>query len=92
MNFFIVRIFQLMRSAHKTLMQGVRGDKKQPGVFRMSQNWIGGATIKDAIFIKGGTHFMVVNRAKEISKIIKRELSSARQFKLSQSRPLKKAS
>ncbi len=42
---------RLIREAHKTLMQGVRGEHKQPGEFRMSQNWIGGATVKDAAFI-----------------------------------------
>ncbi|MGV0962442.1 MAG: Fic family protein [Polynucleobacter sp.] len=42
---------RLMRSAHQILMQGVRGKHKQPGEFRRSQNWIGGATINDAIFI-----------------------------------------
>ncbi len=48
--------------------------------------------IKDAVWIKGGTHFMVVNRAKEISKIIRRELNSARQIKLPVGKLLKKAS
>lgn len=33
--------------------------------------------VKDAILIKGGTHFMVVNRAKEISKILRKELANA---------------
>lgn len=42
---------RLVRATHKTLMQGVRGTHKQPGEFRRSQNWIGGATIKDAVFI-----------------------------------------
>jgi Fic family protein len=32
-------------------MQGVRGEHRNPGEFRMSQNWIGGATINDAVFI-----------------------------------------
>ncbi len=48
--------------------------------------------VKDAIWIKGGSHFMVVNRAKEISKIIRKELSSAKQVKLTHKKPLKKAS
>jgi Fic family protein len=42
---------RLIRETHKTLMQGVRGEHKQPGEFRYSQNWIGGATINDATFI-----------------------------------------
>jgi Fic family protein len=42
---------RLIRHAHKTLLQGVRGDAKSPGSFRRSQNWIGGATLKDATFI-----------------------------------------
>lgn len=42
---------RLIRETHKVLMQGVRGENKQPGEFRESQNWIGGATIDDAIFV-----------------------------------------
>lgn len=42
---------RLIRETHKTLLQGVRGAHKQPGEFRQSQNWIGGATIDDAIFV-----------------------------------------
>ena len=42
---------RLIRATHKTLMQGVRGKHKQPGEFRHSQNWIGGATIDDAVFV-----------------------------------------
>ncbi len=42
---------RLIRNTHKTLLQGVRGEKKQSGEFRRSQNWIGGATINDATFI-----------------------------------------
>jgi len=32
-------------------MQGVRGEHKLPGEFRISQNWIGGSNLKDAVFI-----------------------------------------
>jgi len=42
---------RLIREAHQTLMQGVRGKDKLPGEFRRSQNWIGGATITDAVFV-----------------------------------------
>lgn len=42
---------RLIRETHKVLLQGVRGERKQPGEFRNSQNWIGGASIRDAVFI-----------------------------------------
>ena len=42
---------RIIRKAHQTLLQGVRGEHKMPGEFRRSQNWIGGASISDAIFV-----------------------------------------
>ncbi|MCR9171861.1 MAG: Fic family protein [bacterium] len=42
---------RLIKESHKTLMRGVRGENKLPGEYRTSQNWIGGASINDAIFI-----------------------------------------
>jgi Fic family protein len=42
---------RLIRQAHKILIENTRGKDKLPGEYRSSQNWIGGATIKDAVFI-----------------------------------------
>jgi len=42
---------RLLKETHAILMQGVRGEKKQPGEFRVSQNWIGGSSLNDAAFI-----------------------------------------
>jgi len=42
---------RLLCAAHKQLMKNARGENKQPGEFRKSQNWIGGNSISDAVFI-----------------------------------------
>lgn len=42
---------RLLRRTHEILMRGVRGENKQPGEFRISQNWIGGSSLMDAVFI-----------------------------------------
>ena len=42
---------RLIKQTHKILLQNVRGKHKSPGEFRTSQNWIGGASISDAVFI-----------------------------------------
>ncbi len=42
---------RLLLKAHLILMQGVRGEKKTPGHYRRSQNWIGGRSLADAVFI-----------------------------------------
>jgi Fic family protein len=42
---------RLLKQTHETLMRGVRGEHKQPGEFRSSQNWIGGSSLNDAVFI-----------------------------------------
>jgi Fic family protein len=44
---------RLIRETHSVLMEGVRGQEKNPGEFRTSQNWIGGqgSTLKNARYI-----------------------------------------
>ncbi len=42
---------RLIKNTHKTLLESGRGKHKTPGEFRRSQNWIGGASLQDAVFI-----------------------------------------
>jgi Fic family protein len=42
---------RLITNIHAILLQGVRGEHKNPGEIRRSQNWIGGSSLKDAFFI-----------------------------------------
>lgn len=42
---------RLLKETHAILLQGVRGERKTPGDFRTSQNWIGGSSLQDAVFI-----------------------------------------
>lgn len=44
---------RFLKELHSVLMQGVRGEDKNPGEFRKSQNWIGpsGCSLKEARYI-----------------------------------------
>jgi len=42
---------RLIRNAHKILLSSGRGERKTPGEFRVSQNWLGGVNLSDAVFV-----------------------------------------
>ncbi|MFO0447694.1 MAG: Fic family protein [Pseudomonadota bacterium] len=42
---------RLIKKTHQILLDHVRGEHKQPGEYRRSQNWIGGNSLSDAVFI-----------------------------------------
>lgn len=60
---------RLIRNVHKVLLQGVRGEHKQPGEFRRSQNWIGGTSINDAIFVPP-VHTSIPDLMEDIEKFV----------------------
>jgi Fic family protein len=53
---------RLIKETHAVLMEGVRGQEKNPGEFRCSQNWIGGrgGTLKTARYIPPSPEDMTV--------------------------------
>lgn len=67
---------RLIKEIHAVLLQGVRGNEKNPGEFRHSQNWIGGAgsTIKNARYIPPNPEDML-DAMSDLEKFINNDTS-----------------
>ena len=60
---------RLLREIHKILVTGTRGERRQPGEFRRSQNYIGGTRPGNAAYVPP-PHTVVVGAMGELEKFL----------------------
>jgi Fic family protein len=60
---------RIIKEAHRILLQGERGKNKEPGEFRRSQNWIGGNSLKNAVFVPP-PHDIALTAMSDLEKFI----------------------
>lgn len=63
---------RIVKESHRILLHGERGKNKEPGEFRRSQNWIGGNSLKNAVFIPP-PHDVALSAMSDLEKFINSE-------------------
>lgn len=64
---------RLIKKTHRQLLDSVRGEHKLPGEYRSSQNWIGGTSPSDAVFVPPHNQY-VAELMSDLEKFLNNDL------------------
>lgn len=64
---------RLIKKTHRQLLDSVRGEHKLPGEYRSSQNWIGGSSPSDAVFVPPHNQY-VAELMSDLEKFLNNDL------------------